>query len=226
MTIVISDTHLGKYNRETDIFLRDLIKDFDRVIINGDFFDSWLVTFEEFVKSEYNELFDMLREKETIYIFGNHDQKESVDSMLLKEFADYEGYQYQTKIGKEVYHFEHGHKFIKKMDNKFYILWGKFLDLIPKPFRALFYKLSVLGYKITPKKISENSIGFKRNEFIKRTKPSDIYYVVGDTHVPVIDMENKYINTGCIIENLVSYLVIDDIGRPKLVRKIRGQPLH
>jgi UDP-2,3-diacylglucosamine pyrophosphatase LpxH len=40
-TLVISDTHLGKYDQKKDKFLKDLIKGYDRIIINGDFWDNW-----------------------------------------------------------------------------------------------------------------------------------------------------------------------------------------
>ena len=36
MILVISDTHLGKYDKEKDKFLQNLIKDYDNVIINGE----------------------------------------------------------------------------------------------------------------------------------------------------------------------------------------------
>lgn len=84
MTLVISDTHLGKYDRKMDLFLRNLIKDYDRIILNGDFYDCWLVSFEEFISSEYSELFKILKSKETIYIYGNHDSESDINPELAK----------------------------------------------------------------------------------------------------------------------------------------------
>jgi UDP-2,3-diacylglucosamine pyrophosphatase LpxH len=215
-TLVFSDTHLGKYDEKIDQFLKNLIKNFDRVIINGDFYDSWIIDFEKFVNSEYKDLLQLLKSKETIFIYGNHDKKEDINLNLLKTFTKYQGKEYDLKIGDYLYHFEHGDRFIARMKNPFYKIYYKSLDIIPKFLRNFLYKISNLGYKLFPKQIGENRVGMKRNEFIKRNKPTNIFYVIGDTHVSEIDIESKFINTGCIIDNLKSYLVIDDKGKPIL----------
>ncbi len=77
--LIISDTHLTNFNKRQFIFLQDLISSVDQVIINGDFWDSWCVSFEKFVNSKWQDLFDLLLEKNTIYIYGNHDPKDLND---------------------------------------------------------------------------------------------------------------------------------------------------
>jgi UDP-2,3-diacylglucosamine pyrophosphatase LpxH len=215
-TLVFSDTHLGKYDKEIDFFLKDLVKNFDRIIINGDFYDSWLIDFERFVNSEYKELIEILKNKETIYIYGNHDQKEDIDLDLLKTFTKYQGKEYDLKIGNRLYHIEHGDRFIDRMNNPFYKFYYKFLDIIPKFLRNPFYKISFLGYKLFPQKIGENRVGMKRNKYIKEIKPKNTFYILGDTHVAEVDMSKKYINNGCIIHDLKTYLVINGKGEPTL----------
>lgn len=93
------------------------------------------------------------------------------------------------------------------------------MNSIPKVLRLFLYKISTISYIFFPDKVAKNKIGGNRNEYIKSIKPKDKYFVVSDTHVPEIDKENKFINTGCIIGKLVSYLVIDDNGQPNLVRQ-------
>jgi hypothetical protein len=81
-------------------------------------------------------------------------------------------------------------------------------------------KFTELTYRLFPNKISSNKVATKRNSYVKEIKPKDCYYVMSHTHIPDIDNKNKYINTGCIVGNFTSYVVIDDNGEPSLIRKI------
>ncbi|MGI5828520.1 MAG: metallophosphoesterase, partial [Patescibacteria group bacterium] len=75
-TIVISDTHLTPHFEQKKFsYLEKIIKKSDQVIINGDFWDGYLCSFEEFTKSSWRKLFPLLKSKESVYLFGNHDPK-------------------------------------------------------------------------------------------------------------------------------------------------------
>lgn len=75
-TFVFSDTHFTcKVDRPRLDVLKQLIQQHDQVVINGDFIDGYLVTFDDYVRSGWSELFPLLAKK-TVYIYGNHDKKE------------------------------------------------------------------------------------------------------------------------------------------------------
>ena len=70
MSIVIfSDTHLYKFDPKKYNFLKKIISKAEKVIINGDFCEGFLMTFTEFVNSPWNKLFTSLRKKNNIYIW-------------------------------------------------------------------------------------------------------------------------------------------------------------
>jgi predicted phosphodiesterase len=218
-TLVISDTHLGKYDEKKDRFLQNLIKGYDRIIVNGDFWDNWAISFEDFINSKYRELFNLLKQKETIYIFGNHDSKDMVDLDLARTFSDIQSEEYNIKIGNNFYHFEHGHNFVDDMNNWFYDFYYRLLEGFPAFLLKFLYDLTQISYSFFPIIISKGKLGHNRNFFIKNNKPKNVYYVVGDTHVPEIDKKARFVNTGCILGRTVSYVEIDnETGEPRLIR--------
>jgi hypothetical protein len=57
-TLIFSDTLLHqKFDQKKYNFLLKIIKAADQVIINGDFWDSDLSSFDKFVKSRWKQLF-------------------------------------------------------------------------------------------------------------------------------------------------------------------------
>jgi len=219
MTLVISDTHLGKYDRKKNLFLRNLIKDYDKVIINGDFWDNWGTSFKDFINSDYRDLFKLLKSKETIYIYGNHDYRAEKQKKLANIFSDTQGIEYNAIIGGKNFHFEHGHRFFYNQKKVIFINYYYIIDKIPL-LGPLVYAITQLIYYLFPGKVSKNKISIKRNQYIKERKPKNIYYVVSHTHIPEMDKEKKFINTGCIMGRFASYLVIDNDGEPELIRKL------
>jgi predicted phosphodiesterase len=217
-TLVISDTHLGKYDKEKDQFLKNLIEKYDRIIINGDFWDSWGTSLGDFVNSEYKNLLDLLKSKEKVYIYGNHDYRAENQRELSKICSNIQGIEYKLTIGDKDFHFEHGHRFFSKQKNPLLINYYYIIDKIPLLGRLVF-KIINMSYRVYPRRIKENRIGRKRNDFIKSIKSKDEYYVVSHTHLPEIDEENKFVNTGCLVEDYFSYLVIDDRGNVRLIEK-------
>lgn len=54
--LVFSDIHLSTFDLKKYRFLKQIIHNSDRVIINGDFIDDWLISGEEFLKSKWRSL--------------------------------------------------------------------------------------------------------------------------------------------------------------------------
>ncbi|KUK82735.1 MAG: Metallo-dependent phosphatase, partial [Microgenomates bacterium 39_6] len=76
-TLIFSDTHLtDRLDPKKMAFLKKIINKADQVIINGDFWDGAFISFDQFLSSPWQELFSLLKKKQTIYIYGNHDKKE------------------------------------------------------------------------------------------------------------------------------------------------------
>ena len=62
--LVISDSHLDQnFEQDKLIFLKQLVESVDQVIINGDFWEGYSISFEEFLNSPWKELLPLLKKK-------------------------------------------------------------------------------------------------------------------------------------------------------------------
>ena len=108
--LIFSDTHLYlPFNEKKYNFLKKIIEKSDRVIINGDFFDDYMISFDDFLNSPWNGLFPLLKTKKTVYIYGNHD-KRSFSDKRADLFSDIQAERYKIKTQDKTFIFEHGHK--------------------------------------------------------------------------------------------------------------------
>jgi predicted phosphodiesterase len=217
-TLVISDTHLGKYDKEKESFLKKLIEKYERIIINGDFWDNWGGSFEELVNSDYKELLSLLKSKETIYIYGNHDYRAESQKHLGEIFSDKQGINFDINIGGKDFHFEHGHRFFHEQKKVRFRNYYYLIDKVPL-LGPLVYKLMNFSYNLFPAKVTKNKMATRRNDYVKSIKPREINYVMSHTHIPEVDERNKFFNTGCIMGKFFSYLLIDEQGNVRLVKK-------
>jgi len=101
MTILVfSDTHLThRFNKKKFLFLSRIIKKADKVIINGDFWDGHISSFHRFINSKWSMLFKLLKQKKTVYIYGNHDRKEYCDSRV-SSFSTIQTTHYKINFNK------------------------------------------------------------------------------------------------------------------------------
>jgi predicted phosphodiesterase len=211
--LVFSDSHLSlpfeekKYN-----FLHNLISQSDRVIINGDFWEGYVIPFQKFIDSAWSNLFPLLLSKNTIYIFGNHDN-ETFSNNKLSLFSVDQVKKHTLKLKDKTLIFEHGNRLYPFGDE------GKIhIDNIPQKetvYADILEKIIIRSFGSTYQKM------FKRfNTSIKNKLRSERingeYYVVGHTHCAEVDHENKFINTGIIKHGLAQYLLIkNDVLYPK-----------
>lgn len=73
--LVVSDLHVREEPKKSELeFIKKLLGKYDRIIINGDFWHESFYSFDNFIKSSWNELFPILIKKEASHICGNHDQ--------------------------------------------------------------------------------------------------------------------------------------------------------
>lgn len=143
--LVFADSHL--FTKDDPEFLKWVkywSKRVDKVIICGDLWDSYFCTFEEFVNSHWKEeLFPILKSKNSIYIFGNHD-REQINGYLADVFSDKQADFLDMKIGEKVFHFEHGDRFFSSCGTNWRFLGrlGNFLQLhLSRIFGTGFFKI-------------------------------------------------------------------------------------
>lgn len=208
--LIISDTHLGKFNKRQFVFLKDLISSVDQVIINGDFWDSWCISFEKFVNSKWQDLFDLLLEKNTIYIYGNHDPKHLSDERCSL-FAVETGDSYQFELLGQKFHCEHGHRLTTGFNmGKFINFYDKIFRRRPKIICYLIAKAERILFTLFPKTAKYSKLGQRTNRILKENLNTDYINIFGHSHNADLDLVNNFINTGSIMCRQASYILIDD----------------
>lgn len=206
-TIIFSDTHLtNRFNKRKFKFLEKMINSADRVIINGDFWDSYFCTFDEFVNSKWNKLFPLLKSKETIYLYGNHDLKIDLDdrvNLFSNEQADVYSFNFKTKKVRV----QHGHLFDStRMDRlPFFNRYKKYLRL----FAWFVYYIELINTRLFMNWAHKLENMAMKDKFMLERRSYEIN-VLSHTHSPELDLSIGYINTGFIKFGLGSYIVFGE----------------
>lgn len=211
-TLVISDTHLGgRAYRKKYHFLKSIIEDADRVVIAGDFWDGFITRFDRFVQSKWRLLFPLLLEKQTIYLFGNHDRAEWCDDRV-GQFSVEHGLSTELEIGGKSYYITHGHTVFTSMEDKYPVLnqsiplrLGSSIDVLHK---------LVWGRRFLRQ---GNNINAPMGEWVENNLPEPKILVCGHSHYPEVDLEKRIVNPGFIGLGYGNYAVIDEDG-PRVVK--------
>jgi predicted phosphodiesterase len=215
--IIFSDTHLShKFDVRKYNFLKRIISESDRVIINGDFWDRYRTTFDKFVSSEWKKLFPLFLKKKTVYIHGNHDPEELCnDRMQLFSVINSESYEFRADGHSFIVH--HGDRIVEQNKPRIIKFYGIVMGFISKinveRFIQRIFRITIrIGYWIlgadfmTTTSISKNNNRVMKNSHDPATGK---WQVCSDTHCSELDAENLFINTGCILYGWGSYLLID-----------------
>lgn len=205
--LVFSDSHLTEqFDPKKLTVLKQAITDADRVIINGDFWDGFSTTFDEFVSSKWKDtLFPLLKKKKAVYIYGNHDQREYADKRTSLFCAE-EGPHYDIQSGDKFFHFEHGNRLVPLFDE-----WFK--TRIPPSLNNAYEAVEGFMVRIFGNRYMQTMYG-KFNKLavgkLKHEKGLKGYFVMGHTHLKALDHMTKFINTGFIKHGLAQYIYIED----------------
>lgn len=207
-TLVFSDTHLSFPFEEKKLnFLKNIINNADQVIINGDFWEGYFISFSNFINSPWKELFPLLKKKKAIYIYGNHDRKRFADKNLTL-FSTEQTDSYTLKSGDKTFKIEHGNRLLplentteEKIINANPNVTTKIMEQIEKFIVRTTGSTYQLGLRNLNKKIKN---------LVKLELLEGEYYVCGHTHCAEIDYSNRFINTGMIKHGLAQYLLIDN----------------
>ena len=210
LTLIVSDLHLYQPVDNAKLkFLKKIISEADRVILNGDFFDAYMTDFDSFIKSSWNELFPILKSKRAVYLYGNHDKQDYSDKNSSL-FSTVQTHRYKLKSGNRIFIFEHGHK-IRVTPDTVLKLEGKMLSFviaIAHLFRNFMTRL--LGKTFLRARFAyRNKIAKKKINEVYRPKHNEVY-VIGHNHWGEIDLENHFAASGAILYGYYQYLTIED----------------
>lgn len=208
-TIILSDTHLTDRVRPAKLaFLKSIIKSADRVIIAGDFWDSYLISFEQFIESGWRELFPLLLERQAVYLYGNHDPKSAVDSRVSL-FSVEQGDQYRLNVGSsQTLLIEHGHRIHPHID-AWVPRWlvNRFTTMATLLLQASLFR--IFGPERTLRTLNTKDNNAMRAWAATNLKPNEIL-VTGHNDYAEIDLKNQFICTGLIRYGFATYLQIDN----------------
>jgi predicted phosphodiesterase len=206
-TLVFSDTHLTHtFDPRLLKFLEKIISPVDAVIINGDFWDSYLTNFDRFTASKWNDtLFPLLKSKNTIYLYGNHDDISRSDSRVSL-FSNEIKAVHSINSGDTIFHIEHGHVQAPSFDAQFPFLKKSILV------NKLNYLKNYIGIKYFGKKLflDEVMANKKLKQWKNKNLDENTYFVTGHSHLYEIDESAKFANSGFIQHSRASYLTIED----------------
>lgn len=217
--LIFSDTHFGKeFQIERFEFLANAINNHDKVIILGDFYESYSISFDQFLKTEWGRLFPLLKAKHAIYIPGNHDHEASRFKEEALVFCDEVLDELVVESGDEKFKFFHGHELCVTSDIKFkaYLLprfiqrillrvnryskrQQKHITFLQEQYRSGAKKFSSRDNELLKIKIKKAS--FDESEF---------WSICGHTHLPDIDTVAKFANCGFVGIGFYSYLTLQN----------------
>lgn len=206
--LVFSDTHLtNRFDEKKYIFLNKIISSVDQVIINGDFWDGYLTTFDKFINSKWRILFPLLLKKKTVYIYGNHDAKKLSDKRI-RLFSIAQKEMYKIRVHNKTFIIEHGNRILPTFDQTMEKLFNK-IDFIVMPTIQIVYNLllTIFGYSFIDHYFS------RYNKMLKKKlgkKVSNVIRIFGHTHYPEIDLSSNFANTGANMFSYGQYLIINN----------------
>jgi len=206
-TVLISDTHLTpKFEKRKFAYLKNLFSKVDRIIINGDFWDGYLCSFREFTTSRWHRLFPILKKKNAIYLFGNHDKKEWSDTNV-NLFSSAQKHIFYLPFGNKELVIQHGNQIHKT-----------FAERHPWLVNPLTTHFSIIALKLGVKIVGSNFYNFYYPRAIKTKQRMQAWaserltkeqiLVCGHSHILSFEPENQLVNTGFIQHGFGHYVLL------------------
>jgi predicted phosphodiesterase len=200
--LIFSDAHFTPgFNQDSFSKLKKLIEQADQVVINGDLWEGYFFKFDDFLNSKWNQLFPLLKEKKTIYIYGNHDPEKAVDDRA-NQFADLVTDKYEFSSGGKDFVCLHGHQYIESPSKTSALIKVKFLLCIL--YLAYYLLILVLRRKFWKIYQFEND----RLKKIQKQEFPGKYLVTGHTHL--MEQTDFFINTGSLSFGFFEYTWIEN----------------
>lgn len=230
-TLIFSDLHLGNniHAQRLAAFL-EVCDSFDRIILNGDFLDDFW-DYNATTQTAWKPLFDLLKTKEVIYLFGNHDRDTKELRDATADFIDVYADTYCQIVGDKELVIMHGHSIYPRLDR---LLYAKKSTLSGRTYQQYMKKIWKIVYPIMlrirffieeyPKTLArlQRPVVKPQNERMKKyaeehLEPHQIL-VCGHSHFAEFTPEEQFINCGANSYGRIEYIsIIDD--KMKLVVK-------
>lgn len=204
-TLVFSDTHLsGVFDPLQFNHLIKIISKADRVIINGDFWNRCLYTFDQFVNSSGNCCFPCSKPViQSTSLATTTDKNGLIKESINSLFASARVFVLRMGPSNSV---THGDAIIPLYED--YIL-GRSLRFLCS---RTWIRLEAIGIRLVGKRFSR--VGAATNAtlktFAKQRLDEDEILVCGHSHLPEYDLDNNFINLGLHRQGLGQYLMVDD----------------
>lgn len=213
--LIFSDSHITeKFDEPKFNFIKEMIKTADKVVISGDFYDGILTEIDKVLNSKWKILCKLLKKKRAIFIPGNHDPL--TQSGLEQNFCDKITDRYEFKSGGKKFIIEHGHKATPGTT-----ILERF---VPKRIKRSLIKTSMLLERFIARKFKWNSLYFYFFRYVQHKqilkykhtimKKNDTL-ILGHIHLPYSHKNLEYINSGCIMNGLGSYVTVEN-GKAEL----------
>jgi predicted phosphodiesterase len=212
--LIFSDTHLtDQFEERKYHLLASLVEQADRVVINGDLWEGYVIDFDTFVSSKWNGLFPLLKQKKAVYLYGNHDKEEYCDARVSL-FSVEQGDSFTFKSGAATFVCEHGHKQYPMIDDylpvkipRWWQRFSSFLQATDMKFFGLYHRISKF------RSLNEHIKKVSKGRFDDRT-----FFLTGHTHSAELDHSTRFVNSGIIQFGIAEYVWVED-GKVELVRE-------
>lgn len=209
--LIINDTHLTHhFDKARYDYIVKLVNQADQVILNGDFWDAYLTDFNLFCNSEWQKLFPLLKQKKTIYLFGNHDKREFVDQRV-SQFSQQQLDSYSFKSGKNIFNIQHGHVLAPGHDTVWPFKNPKFIRLLYRLFTATlsyFPLFERFFYYVYQSKVDKLELRILRS-YAKKHAHANTYFIFGHSHLLFEDKKTGFISCGLTHRAKYSYCMIE-----------------
>lgn len=206
-TLIVSDLHLADVWDEAKAqYLERLFSSAENIILNGDFWDGERIYFPAFLQSKWSRLFPLLKAKNAVYIYGNHDEAIYCDERTSL-FSVQQAHRHRITFETYSCHVEHGHQLFRTLDIALHLprfaLFG--LNHIIQPTEGFLVRHGSPQNALT--RISNKVMKKRMNIHDPNT-----WYVCGHTHFPELDTHMRYANSGFIQFGKATYLIASPEG--------------
>lgn len=215
--LIFSDSHLtARFNNKKHHFLRSIIEPADKVYILGDFWDSYYTSFDKFINSKWSQLFPLLKARQTVYLYGNHDPHDASD-MRTALFSYKSAAQIEFELDGKKFYLEHGdmlsnkininpgNKLLRTLIRRFSILLIWTEKIVTKIFGIKFFRLLRAIER-------QNELIINKVNEIHEKHPDKVQTVRihGHTHIPLYLKEKNLIILGGVRHGHANYMTIEN----------------
>lgn len=249
MIVAVSDIHLGHEKSDSKAFnsfvesrLKNLGRE-DHLVLLGDILELWREKNLDSVANNQEilqKLYELTKQTNVYYIYGNHDFTISSLSRKVKNFPFAISHDLRLELNGRKYYFLHGYELevYSKLEpltlddyeklciglcdrtEKYFgsflsVLWD--ISQISNVMKDFYHTIT----RPASKRDLENYIDRFANSFISKSMflgvKEDEFFIFGHTHIPNLDESNKWGNTGSWITSERQYDTFIEINENEIV---------